>query len=177
MIEFETAPIVRAKWTSLPAVRIGTPPTGSVEVTMCVVVRKGGEALMRIDYHGDQNEYSFVDEWIEWRGLVVLGAGENVHLISLVDHSLVTHRLGEDFGNYFAALHPLADRLYVTSGAQVFRIDPARNLVWASDPVGLDGVILSDCEGPILRGDGEWGPPGGWKPFAISADTGFHWFS
>jgi hypothetical protein len=51
-------------------------------------------------------------------------------------------------------------------------ISPVGNLVWQSDVLGIDGVIVDDVDNALIRGRGEWDPPGGWKPFAVSVKTG-----
>jgi hypothetical protein len=51
-------------------------------------------------------------------------------------------------------------------------MDPDRSIRWQSDVLGIDGVVV-DVSGPdIIRGEGEWDPPRGWKPFELHAATG-----
>ena len=51
-------------------------------------------------------------------------------------------------------------------------IEPDGRVLWESDIVGIDGVVLDSAEPPIIKGAGEWDPPGDWRPFALSADSG-----
>lgn len=41
-----------------------------------------------------------------------------------------------------------------------------------NDDLGLEGVIVNSVEDGIVRGEGEWDPPGGWRPFSLRLDTG-----
>jgi hypothetical protein len=46
----------------------------------------------------------------------------------------------------------------------VRRFDGAGGLQWSSKPVGLDGVVVHEAGPPLVRGEGEWDPPGGCAP-------------
>ena len=46
------------------------------------------------------------------------------------------------------------------------------SLLWTSEELGIDGVVVNDFDHDIIRGDGEWDPPGGWRPFAVNANNG-----
>ncbi|WP_166881743.1 hypothetical protein [Massilia mucilaginosa] len=38
--------------------------------------------------------------------------------------------------------------------------------------IGADGVLIVDAVDGVLRGAGEWDPPGGWRDFTLALDTG-----
>lgn len=44
--------------------------------------------------------------------------------------------------------------------------------MWRSDALGIDGVIVDRISADEIEGQGEWDPPGGWKPFRVSAHSG-----
>jgi hypothetical protein len=44
--------------------------------------------------------------------------------------------------------------------------------LWKSDVLAIEGVIVQDVGPVVIRGEGEWDPPGGWKPFAIAVVDG-----
>lgn len=52
------------------------------------------------------------------------------------------------------------------------RIDGDGRVRWRNNNLGLDGIQLNSVSGNTIVGTGEWDPPGGWKPFMISATTG-----
>jgi hypothetical protein len=63
--------------------------------------------------------------------------------------------------------------LLVSSGRRVFRIGDDGEVLWKSAEVGLDGVIISIVdESGVVHGSGEWGPPGGWRAFKLTIETG-----
>ena len=103
-----------------------------------------------------------------WRENVVVGFGYHVHLIALSDHA---HR-SIPLEWYFGHLYPSGRNLFVTSAQRVFCIGPDQHVLWRSEIVGIDGVVLEEIDGPIVRGGGEWDPPGGWRPFALLASSG-----
>jgi hypothetical protein len=43
-----------------------------------------------------------------------------------------------------------------------------------SSPLGIDGVIVSQIEYPIIKAAGEWDPPGGWVDAKIDLESGEH---
>jgi len=45
-------------------------------------------------------------------------------------------------------------------------------LLWRSDCLGIDGVMVDQVADGIIRGKGEWDPPGGWRPFQVRFATG-----
>lgn len=51
--------------------------------------------------------------------------------------------------------------------SQVIRFDAEGEVVWSSDRLGIDGVVLHR-----IVGDGEWDPSGGWERFEIDLKTG-----
>jgi hypothetical protein len=40
------------------------------------------------------------------------------------------------------------------------------------DELGIDGVLVNQIDENFIHGDGEWEPPGGWKPLHLRADSG-----
>lgn len=44
----------------------------------------------------------------------------------------------------------------------------------ATEQLGIDGVVVSivDVEKSLVHGQGEWDPPGGWKPFTVRLGDG-----
>jgi len=38
--------------------------------------------------------------------------------------------------------------------------------------LGIDGIIVASTSDGVISGEGEWDPPGGWRPFRLSLATG-----
>ncbi len=55
---------------------------------------------------------------------------------------------------------------------EVLFFDKYASLQWISGGLGIDGVIITAMKQHMIQGEGEWDPPGGWKPFALFLDSG-----
>lgn len=60
----------------------------------------------------------------------------------------------------------------VTSASEVLAFDHTGGLIWEQSPLGIGGVVLQDASADRIRGDGEWDPPGGWRPFSVVPESG-----
>lgn len=129
-----------------------------------MVVTRDGQELGRTRL--DPEEHSSFCEVRPWRGSVVLGAGHR--LVFFQDETSVVHRLGEAFTH----LYEDEACLLVTTDARVWRFDGFEGAVWTSPQVGLDGVLVLSVTGGQVLGEGEWDPPGGWRPFALDLASG-----
>jgi hypothetical protein len=43
---------------------------------------------------------------------------------------------------------------------------------WASEPLGIDGVVVDEVQDGVIIGQGEWDPPSAWRPFRLSLESG-----
>lgn len=59
-----------------------------------------------------------------------------------------------------------------TSASELLAFDHYGALVWKTSALGVDGVVVHAVSGNMLFGEGEWDPPGGWRPFTVSEITG-----
>jgi hypothetical protein len=133
-----------------------------------VTVLKDGEPTLRIDVYAYGPDCFAFEEAIVWHDMVFVGFGSHVHAVSPMDCSVVSLELGSYFGHFY----PTADYLLAASGERIFRFQSDRSIMWKSDVLGIDGVVVHDSGPTVIRGEGEWDPPGGWKPFAIAAIDG-----
>ena len=158
--------VVDGDWLSLDPVRVGRVSAGVGTPARYVTVSEDDEPVLRVDvYPYDPDCYTF-QAAIVWRGNLIVGFGSYVHAVSVADRSTVTLALK----GYFGYLYPTQDYLLIASGEQLLRMEPDRSILWKSD-LGIDGVVVHEPGPPIIRGEGEWDPPGGWEPFAVfSAD-------
>lgn len=158
---------VDAEWEGAPCVRLGGEGRSTRASAAHVFVSRGDERLFRLELHAADEACAF-EEACVWRDLVVVGFGHHVHLVSLSDRTATSVGLGA----YFGHLYPTEGYLLIASGRQLFRIDPDRSVRWQSDSLGVDGVLVHDASPPIVRGEAELDPPGGWQPFTLFADSG-----
>ena len=73
---------------------------------------------------------------------------------------------------YVGYFYPHDDFLLVATARCLLRFDADASLVWQSKMLGVDGVIVTEIRGDLILGEGEWDPPGGWKPFAVRMRIG-----
>jgi len=167
MLTVSISNTVERELTSLTSVHVGPIPSGRGTPDRYVTVSRDGDPFLRVDIYGDSGS-SLFEEVIVWRENVVVGFGSHVHLIALPDHA---HR-SIPLEWYFGHLYPSERNLFVTSAQRVFCFGPDQQVLWRSEIVGIDGVVLDDIDGPTVRGEGEWDPPRGWRPFALLASSG-----
>jgi hypothetical protein len=156
------------EWQAVQPIRVGLVPNHAPKPDRFVTVSDGSEPRCRIDVYPTELDCYAFEEVSVWGKWIVIGFGSYLHMVSLEDDSSSTLPLGA----YFSELYPTDAFLLVASGEQVFRIEPSGNVLWRSATVGLDGVVLHSITSPILLGEGEWDPPGGWRPFALDAASG-----
>jgi hypothetical protein len=156
------------EWQAVQPIRVGLISNHPTTPDRFVTVSDGAEPHCRIDVYPIELDCYAFEEARVWGTWVVIGFGSYLHMVSLVDGSPLTLPLDA----YFCELYPTDAFLLVTSGEQVFRMEPSGIVLWRSATVGLDGVVLHSTTSSILLGQGEWDPPGGWRPFALLAATG-----
>ncbi len=155
-------------WSQLDPIRVGRVPVTLGTPDRFVRVEEDGEPVLRIDVYAYRPDCFAFEEVLIWRDMVVIGFGSHVHAVSIADRSAVTI----DLGSYFGHFYPTTDYLLAASGERFFRFEPDRSIMWKSGDLAIDGVVVHDSGPTVIRGEGEWDPPGGWKPFAISVDDG-----
>lgn len=163
-IVFHRADTIEPGWASVAAISLGQ---GGLDHH--VLVEEAGIPRLRLDLRGTGDfEAWYCAEAISWNGTVVIGFAERVYFIGM--SGIVIARI--DLRLYFERFYVEGDRLLVASGTDVTCVDMGGNLIWQSDWLGVDGVIIHRVRDGVIYGDGEWNPPGGWKPFAISLTDG-----
>jgi hypothetical protein len=155
-------------WMRALAIAVGRVSSGGATPTIFVTIERDDEPLARIDIHEDEPVHHAFQEAAVWRGVVVVGFGGHVHFVRLERQSVVSHAMS----GYFGHLYPLPDRLLVADSERLWCFDSAGMPVWKSEPLGVDGVVVHTVEGDVIEGDGEWDPPGGWRPFKLSLASG-----
>ena len=163
-------------WSSVAPITVGE---CSVEAGMpdeIVVIDRGQEPFMRLHIHYPPLEYHLRTEAKIWSDWVIVGFSGRVVLVSVHDGLQRTIALSDvsppDSFDYFCQLFSDDDVLLACSGRRIFRIGARREILWKSDELGLDGVLVHGVDSTAISGSGEWDPPGGWQPFTISVDTG-----
>jgi hypothetical protein len=68
-------------------------------------------------------------------------------------------------------MYATRDYLLLASGDRLFRMEPDRSVLWKSEYLGIDGVIVHEPGPIVVRGEGEWDP--GNKPSSFFFPTGY----
>jgi hypothetical protein len=160
--------VIDAEWSRVESVRVGRVPAAVGVPDGYVTVAEDDRPVLRVDVYAYGPDCFAFEDCIIWRDIVVVGFGSHVHAILVADRSAVTIALE----SYFGHLYPTRDYLLVASGERLFRLEPDRSILWQSECLGIDGVVVHEPGPKIVRGEGEWNPPGGWRPFAILAADG-----
>lgn len=121
-----------------------------------------------MDLYQSGDECFAFEEVRLWSGLVVIGWGHRVYLVEPRTRAVSAL----DLGGYFGHLYPEQQCLLVASAERLFRVEPDGSLPWRTDVLGIDGVVVHEVADGVIRGSGEWDPPGGWRPFQVSLSSG-----
>lgn len=160
---FSVVETIAPPWSELVPVRLG-----SGDVHSHLLVERDGVSAYRLDLCRDGFETWHRTEAIWWNDRIVVGFGERVCFVEPGEAKSLCIRLQE----YFGSFRPGADWLLIASASYIFRADRRGRVVWRSAGLGVDGVVIRDVANGVILGDGEWDPPGGWIPFAISLADG-----
>lgn len=154
-------------WTDLSPVRAGA-RVGTSTPAVYVTAERDFAPLLRIDLYESEPAAHAFQQAIAWNGLIAIGFGGEVHLVSPASRSSSTVRLS----GYFGSLYPLSALLLVADADSLRCFNSRGEQVWRSEPLGVDGVLVSDVEEGVITGRGDWDPPGDWRPFRISLASG-----
>jgi hypothetical protein len=150
--------------------RLGGVRPGAAD--LFVTISDDAGPFLRVDIYRSPEQEAFVfQDVIIWNERVFVGFGERVYVIDPVKR-IGSHIILSGFAGYFGGFYTASEYLLVASGDSLRRLAPDGRVLWAAPHLGLDGVIVDSVENGIIRGQGEWDPPGGWKPFAMQLDSG-----
>lgn len=134
-----------------------------------VIIYQDDQPFLRIEILvGAKNEYYFREEIIFWHDFVAIGLGEHAYIIHLENLDTEIIELGE----YFSEFYKTNDLFLVLSGRHIYAVNEAGKSDWVARDVGIDGVVIDKIDGQYIYGQGEFDPPGGWKPFTVDLKTG-----
>jgi len=156
-------------WADMEPIRVGDVPAGCGTPARYVTVEQDKRPLARIDvYRAKEAEaFPFEDARV-WGAYIVIGFGHRAFLVDIENRCASTFELGEYFGHAYSC----DSCLLIASAERLFRVDPDGKLKWESDVLGIDGVVVEKVSDELIEGQGEWDPPGGWRPFRIELESG-----
>lgn len=158
-------------WVGIEPVRLGRIPVGLGTAHQFITFDSDDSdegPLLRVDlYRSSDESFSFEDALL-WSHFLAVGWGHHVYLVDLPTRQV----LSTDLGGYFGHMYPRSECLLFASEDRLTCIASDGSLLWRSGLLGIDGVIVDRVEEGIVRGQGEWDPPGGWRPFSVCLQTG-----
>ncbi|PZR21109.1 MAG: hypothetical protein DI539_08935 [Flavobacterium psychrophilum] len=119
---------------------------------------------IRYEFHtGPFKEILLVD------GILAVGFEEFFYLFNTITNELLL-KLKMEF--YFGNLHYHENLFYVADACHLFCIMKSGDIIWKSDDLAIDGVIIDKFTKDKIYGKGEHDPPGGWIDFILDKMTG-----
>ena len=101
--------------------------------------------------------------------LLLVGHEEHFYLYDLTaNHNILVLKMNGYFGSFYIDKY----NLFVADANGIFRINMNGAILWYSEYLGIDGVIIGKISETEIQGSGEMDPPGGWKDFIIDKKTG-----
>jgi hypothetical protein len=155
------------RWQAIAPLRLGGTEPRHVTPNRHVIVEGEGLTLRCEIFQNGLECFPFEDVQV-WRGLLLVGYGCHLYVVNLATRAVTEHR----YGSYFGSLYIDPDYCLVASGASLYRLDEKGGYAWASRDLGIDGVLVHDVSDGVVHGDGEWDPPGGWRPFSVRLSDG-----
>ncbi len=101
--------------------------------------------------------------------LIVMGYG-NKFVIYDVKNNVKKFETSLEW--YFSSFKIDGEDIFVASESELLKIKLSGKLEWTAKSLGIDGVIISKITEDEIKGEGEYDPPGGWKPFVVDRKTG-----
>jgi hypothetical protein len=170
VIHAELSTSIDSPWREMDPLRAGAfrPGTADLFVTITEDVRP----LLRVDiYRYQRPECIAFQDAIVWNNRVFVGYGESVYIIDPLTR-ISSQMFLAGLAPYFGAFYTGPNYLLIASGDCLLRLGQDGRVLWVSCDLGLDGVIVKSVENGMIQGEGEWDPPGGWRPFALHLDSG-----
>ncbi|QKY12147.1 hypothetical protein [Janthinobacterium lividum] len=150
-------------------------PTSESNIVASVLIAHHSAPVTRVNILASAG-YSCFQSTRFAEGIVYIGFGQFVFVVDLYLGEVRRHQLD----GYFAHLYDSRDlenlnsriAVLVTSASEVLAFDHTGGLIWEQSLLGIDGVVLHDASAGQIRGDGEWDPPSGWRPFSLVPESG-----
>jgi hypothetical protein len=150
-------------------VRLGNVPRSHGTPVLFGLVACDGRPERRLDLYGEPGSKSyFASQALVWGDWIAVGFGWRLYMVSTPEWVVRTVELP----SYFQELRAMPDYLLVVFGSGLSRVNAAGAVAWQNDDLAVDGVEIEAIDAGVIRGRGEWDPPGRWRPFAVSLTDG-----
>ncbi|MBN2533332.1 MAG: hypothetical protein JXB88_10590 [Spirochaetales bacterium] len=119
------------------------------------------------DFYDFKKLYHITGKWI------IICFGNHVHWFNLVTTSIISHKLslsGSFF--YFCEILEYKNNILIATDEKLYNYDSNSNLIWKSESISVDGVIINDIKNNYIYCSCEMDPPGGWVEKKINIENG-----
>lgn len=162
-------------WVERDQVIVASGEASESEVVASVSVAMDSALVARVDILASAGQSCF-RSLRSIHSLVYIGFGQFVFVVDVCLRQVRRYPLHGYFGHLYDAgdLEHLDSHVSVlaTSASEVFAFDRTGDLIWKQSDLGIDGVVLLRANAGRIDGEGEWDPPGGWRPFSLSSKNG-----
>ena len=172
MLSVQQLVAIDSPWSTMPPIRLGNVPSALGIADLFVTISDDHRPLLRVDLYGNSSETFTFQDALVWYERVFVGYGHRVYIIDARQKSGSEISLGSGGRDYFGAFYAGKEYLLVASSKSLMRLSHDGKVVWTVPNLGLDGVVVKSVENGTIQGEGEWEPPGGWKPFTLRLDSG-----
>ncbi len=100
---------------------------------------------------------------------LAIGHEQNCYLFDLGEKKQL---LTLAMSGYFGHILNNDGVFYIANENQLTAVTESGKILWISEVLGIDGVIVESINDNKIYGAGEWDPPGGWLDFILDARTG-----
>ncbi|MEE1898483.1 hypothetical protein V1389_09060 [Flavobacterium rakeshii] len=108
-------------------------------------------------------------EVIITENLIAVGFQDNFYLYDKIDKTTL---LVFPLNGYFGGLRFHEQRFYICDMESLYCIDKSGELLWQSNSLAVDGLVIKDFTAHRITVQAELDPPGGWKDFILNKETG-----
>ena len=119
---------------------------------------------IRYEYHCSPFKHAEI-----WNDLLLVGFEGHFYIYDLLNKKNI---LALKMDGYFGHLYMHNNFFYVADAAKLYCINDKAHIIWESDDLGVDGVIVDDFNEDKIYGQGELDPPGGWRDFVLDLNKG-----
>jgi hypothetical protein len=162
------------EWRDVASVEVGRRTPAGVPAAR-VGVTVDGSPRLRVDVFANYEHEAFREVRCI-APVVAIGYGGHVYFVDVETRVAKPVELSGYFGTlYTPEDFGLSDRPFdflVGSADALHRFAADGSLVWTAERLGIDGVVVHDVVGCTIDGDGEWDPPGSWRPFRVDLASG-----
>jgi hypothetical protein len=91
----------------------------------------------------------------------------------LVDRASSEVLIKLKLSGYFGHMYYNDNLIYVADSSSLFCISMGGVVIWHTEGLAIDGVMINNFTNDTILGKGENDPPNGWEPFILDIKTGF----